>query len=159
MISFHFVLNFSGKKSLSWMCSKLLCFYFKGLPFFFYLFIFISEGKALEVLCRIHLSAGAGGQPSCVTKGALSLFPTPWGPYGTTVSAFLPHLWEAEPCLAEPHFTASRVKANGQNYVLPTYSLCFCTWLYQHCLPGLKLVDEEKFVLLSPYTSFSIFQD
>lgn len=78
------------------MCLKLLCFYFKGLPFFFF---FISEGKTLEVLCRTHLSAGAAGAAQLCHRGGLVPVPS----YGGTVSPLLPQLWEAEPCLAEPH--------------------------------------------------------
>lgn len=102
MISFQFVLNFSGKKfyalSQSWMSLKLLCFYFKGLPLFLFL-----KARLWKCSAGYTWVLGLEGQPSCVTKGALSLFPNPWGPFGGTVSALLPHLWEAEPCLAEPH--------------------------------------------------------
>lgn len=50
---FPFCFKFFWQEIPKWMCSKLLCFYFKGFYFFF-----ICEGKALEVLCRRHLSAG-----------------------------------------------------------------------------------------------------
>lgn len=135
--------------------------------------VFLFEGSTLILFLKARLwkcSAGYNwvlgleGQPSCVTKGALSLFPAPWGLYGGTVSLLLPYLWEAEPCLAShmlySSFTAPRGKGSDQNCGVPhTCSLFGCTLLYQHCLPGLKLVNGEKLVLLSPYISFSSFQD
>lgn len=55
------------------------------------------------MLCRRHLSAGTGGAAWLCHRGGRVPAPNPQGPWDRgTVAPFLPHLWEAEPCLAEP---------------------------------------------------------
>lgn len=116
-------------------------------------FLFLKAGLWK---CSAGYSWGLEGRrPSCVTKGVSSLFPTPWGPYGGSVSPLLPQLCEAELCLAGPHALLEfhSTQRQGKWPTPHTCSLFGCTLLHQHCLPGLKLVNGEKFVLPLPLTS------
>lgn len=159
MISFQFVLNFSGKKfyvlSQGWMCLKLLWFYFKGLPFL--LLLLFLKARLWKCSAGYTWVLGLEGQPSC-HQGCLVPVPNSmenlWG------NSFFSHTPGRLSHVLYSSFTAPRGKGSDQNCGVPhTCSLFGCTLFYQHCLPGLKQVDGVKFVLLSLYTSFPSFQD
>lgn len=107
---------------------------------------------------------GLEGQPGCVTEEDMSLLPTHRDP-GTGGQLLLLSLTSRRlsPALLsqmlEPSSAAPEIKGSGQNcYVPHTCSPFDCTLLYQHCLPDLKLVKEERLLLLVPCITSCCFQ-